>query len=63
MAKGKGKSGKGGKGLSVMKTANMMADRMNSSRHQRRKMEKLAKRYPSQFAEAAKVYEDRDKRK
>jgi hypothetical protein len=58
-----GKSKKDGKGLSVVKTANAMAGRLSSSRHQRRKLEKLAKRHPSQFVEAAKVYEQRDERK
>lgn len=56
-----GKKNKGktqGKGLSVMKTALAQADRMSSSRHQRRKMAKLAKRYPDQFLQAKAKLED-----
>lgn len=50
-----------GKGLSVMKTAQAMADRLSTSRHQRRKMAKLAKRHPNEFMQAGKHFEDRDR--
>lgn len=56
LAKNKGRTQ--GKGLSVMKTALAQADRMSSSRHQRRKMEKLAKKYPDQFLQAKARLED-----
>lgn len=55
--------GKKGSNKSVMRIANEMADRHNSSRHQRRKMEKLAKKYPDQFAQAAAKFEDTRGRK
>ena len=58
MAK-KGKKNQQGKGLSVMKTAQSMADRLATSRHQRRKMAKLAKRHPDAFIKAGKHFEDK----
>lgn len=53
-----GKKNQKVKGVSVMKTALAQADRMSSSRHQRRKMEKLAKKYPDQFLQAKSRLED-----
>lgn len=46
---------------SVMLLASQAAGRMASSRHQRRKMEKLAKRHPQEFLEASKKY-DKEKK-
>lgn len=44
---------------SVHLLAQKAAERMASSRHQRRKMEKLAKRHPQEFLAAAKQMEDK----
>jgi hypothetical protein len=42
-----------------MVMAQEMAGRLSTSRHQRRKMEKLAKRHPNEFMKAGKQYEDK----
>lgn len=46
---------------SPMLMAQQMAGRLASSRHQRRKMEKLAKRHPEEFLKAGKQYEEKKK--
>lgn len=51
MGRGKGKKPK------FMAMAHDAAGRMSSSRHQRRKLEKLAKRHPNEFLQASKKYE------
>lgn len=40
-----------------MVLAQDVAGRLATSRHQRRKMEKLAKRYPHEFLKASKKYD------
>jgi hypothetical protein len=57
-----GKKNQQGKGLSTVKTAQAMAGRLATSRHQRRKMEKLAKKYPDQFLQAGGQREEKLKR-
>ncbi len=57
MAK-KGKKNSQGKGqVKFIATAQAMAGRLATSRHQRRKMEKLAKRHPQEFMEASHKYD------
>lgn len=57
MAK-KGKKNTQGKGqVKFIATAKAMAGRLATSRHQRRKMEKLAKRHPQEFMEASRKYD------
>lgn len=57
MAK-KGKKNQQGKGtVKFVQTAQAMAGRLASSRHQRRKLEKLAKRHPQEFMEASRKYD------
>lgn len=49
-------------GVSVVKTAQAMVGRLATSRHQRRKMEKLAKKYLDQFLQAGAQREEKLKR-
>lgn len=54
----KGKKNTSGKGKAkFVQTAQAMAGRLATSRHQRRKLEKLAKRHPNEFMEASKKYD------
>lgn len=54
----KGKKNTTGKGkVKFVQTAQAMAGRIATSRHQRRKMEKLAKRHPQEFMKAARKYD------
>ncbi len=52
-----GKKKGSAKGRSFMVMAQDVAGRMSSSRHQRRKLEKLARRHPNEFMEASKKYD------
>lgn len=57
MSKKKGNS----KSRSFMVMAQDVAGRMSTSRHQRRKLEKLAKRHPDAFMIASKKYDKEDR--
>lgn len=56
----KGKKNTSGKGKAkFVQSAQLVAGRLATSRHQRRKLEKLAKRHPNEFMQASKKYEEK----